>query len=405
MRIPFDPSLAERHVRAPKHDFNVAVMPWEIQPILLAPVLPGETLDGLTIQSRVVTPPIKSRVVGWWLEYFIFYVPFRQMPSAANLVAMFVDPTITLSPSAATATRYYDGRGYDYVLECLQVVVREWFRREGENWSGFTIRANRIAATTNMERLSDSLIDTSLLPDGGAIAGMNVDDLDRARMVLEYRRQLEMAGGDGGQVDYEEVLASYGASLRKAKQRDRPELIRYIREWTYPTNTVEPTTGVPATAASWAIADRADKKRAFTEPGFIFGVQVIRPKVYYSNQTGNGSVMLDRAQRWLPPVMDDAGMERSLAEFANTDGPYGKAAAGLTGPYWLDIRDLFNHGDQYVDNGGGADGNAIALPTTGFDNRYATLAMANTLLKTADTLTVADGNVQLRVRTRHVDPS
>jgi len=403
----FPPMLAERHTRSPKHNFAVDTQMWEIQPICIAPVLPGETLNGLTIQTRVVTPPLKSKTVGWWLEYYFFYVPFRQMPDAANLVAMFIDPTITLSPTAASGRDYYDGRGYNFTSQCLEVVTREWFRREGESWSAYVIRTGRPAASVNMDNLSESLIDTTLLPDGGALTG-NLDDLDRARIVLEYRRQLEMAGADGGQVDYEEILASYGASLRVAQRRDRPELLRYIRDWTYPTNTVEPTTGVPTTAASWAINDRADKNRAFNEPGFIFGVQVIRPKVYMTNQTGNGSVLLDRAQRWLPPTMEEAGMERSLAEFTNAQGPYGKAAGGFANGYWLDVRDLFNHGDQYLDPavaGNWSNYNPVALPTVGQDARYPTLAMANNLLVTSGTFTQCDGNVQLRIKTRHVDPS
>jgi hypothetical protein len=345
--------------------------------------------------------------VGWWLEYYFFYVPFRQMPNATNLVAMFVDPTVTLSPTAASGLTYYNGMGFDYVAQCLQVVTQEWFRREGEVWSASVIRAGRPAASVNIDSLIDSLIDTTLLPDGGAIAG-NVDDLDRARMVLEYRRMLKEMGSDGGAIDYEEVIASYGASIRKAVSRDRPELIRYLREWTYPTNTVEPTTGVPTTAASWAIADRATKARTFNEPGFIFGVQCVRPKVYFTNQTGVGSVMLDRAQRWLPPNMDEVGMERSLAEFATNDGPYGKAAGGLTNGYWLDVRDLFNYGDQYLDPavaGSWGNFNPVALPTVGANTRYGTLAMANNLLVAGGTFTQCDGSVQLDIKTRHVDPS
>jgi len=401
----FNPMLADRRTRSPKHNFAVEFRPWEIQPILIAPVLPGETLNGFTLQSRAVTTPIKSRVVGWWLEYFFFYVPFRQMPSAANLVAMFVDPTVTLSPSSAAAHRYYDGRGYDFVTECLQVVTQEWFRREGESWSSFTIRANRPAASVNKDDFGESLVDNTVLPSGGAIAGMNVDDLDRARMVLEYRRQLATMGADGGAIDYEEVLATYGASLRAAKRRDRPELIRYIRDWSYPVNTVEPTTGVPTTAVSWAITDRADKNRRFNEPGFIFGVQVMRPKVYFNRQSGNGSTMLDRAQRWLPPVMDETGAERSLAEFASTEGPYGRASSGFTNGYWLDIRDLFNYGDQYLDCTD-AEANGIAMPAAGSPQlRYATETMADGLQATADLLSVADGSVQLRFKTRGVEAS
>lgn len=400
---PFVPT-GERGTRTPQHRFNVGPHLWEIQPILIAPVLPGETLDKLSLQSRVVTPPVKSRLVGFWLEYFFFYVPFRQMPDAASLVAMFISPTSTLSATAASARDYYDGRGYNFVSQCLQVVTQEWFRREGESWSGFDIRAGRPAASLGIDAFTDSLIDATVLPSGGALSG-ETDDVIRAQMILEYRRQLAIAGADGGTVDYEELLSSYGAYVKKNKDRDRPELLRYIREWTYPTNTVEPTTGVPTTAASWSITDSADKARAFGEPGFVFGVQVVRPKVYLTNQTGNGASMLDRAQRWLPPMMGDVGAEKGLAEFTTTQGPLGKSASGFTNGYWLDVRDLFNYGDQYIDNSVANDLAGIALPTTAQQIRYATLAMANSLLVTTNTYSACDGAMNLRVKTRVVEAS
>lgn len=401
--MQFPGMLADRRTRSPQHTFAVETMAWEIQPILIAPVLPGETLDNFTLQARSVTPPLKSRVVGWWAEYYFFYVGFRQMPDAANLVAMFIDPSATLSASAVQAYRYYDGNGYNFVSQCLQVIVQEWFRREGETWSSYTIRSNRPAADLNKDIWLDSLIGSSLLFSGGTVASQtNIDDLERARIVMEYRRQLKLMGADGGAVDYEEILATYGASIRKAKERDRPELLRYIRDWTYPTNTVEPTTGTPTTACSWAITDRADKKRRFNEPGFIVGVQVHRPKVYYGNQTTHAASMLDRAQSWLPPVMDESGMERSLREMATGAGPI--KDAHFTDSYWVDLRDLFNKGDQYID-AVAANINALDSPTTTLDYRYGTQALANALQVTADQLIITDGSINLNVKTKHVDAS
>lgn len=195
MKLSFAPGMVERHTRSPSHNFYVEPDFWEIQPVFAAPVLPGETLTSLALQSRVVTPNVRSRTVGWWLEYYIFYVPFRQMPDAANLVAMFVDPSVTLSPSAVAGQHYYSGLGYNFIAQCMQVVVQEWFRREGELWSSATIRANRPAASIGLDTLIDSLIDNTVLDSGGTVASLtNVDDLDRARMVLEYRRMLVSGG-------------------------------------------------------------------------------------------------------------------------------------------------------------------------------------------------------------------
>lgn len=407
--VPFPGS---RRTRRPKHRFFVQPHIWEIQPIALAPVLPGETLSHLTIQSRVVTPNVKSAVVGWWLEYYVFYVPFRQMPSATTILSMFVDPSSSLSASTASALDYIGtGCGYDWQAQCIQPIVQEWFRREGESWSGFPIRTGRPAVSLGIDDFANSMIDTTVLPDGGALAG-NLDDMERARIVLEYRRQLAISGGDGANVDYEEILSTYGVRLGTSKERDRPELIRYLRQWSYPVNTVEPTTGVPVTAVSWAVADRADKRRYFKEPGFIAAYQVLRPKIYYGWQTSNASAMLDRAQAFLPPLERETGtgLEQGLREFAVTAGPFGTPAAShLTNGYWVDLRDLFNNGDQWIDttltSNANPAGNIIALPSAAQNRRYGTQTIANTLLVTADALSLCDGALQFEISSGVVDAS
>ena len=63
-----------RKSRRPSHPFQLRHMPWQIQPFLIAPVLPGETLKNILLQSRAVTKPIKNGIVGWWMEYHFFYV-------------------------------------------------------------------------------------------------------------------------------------------------------------------------------------------------------------------------------------------------------------------------------------------------------------------------------------------
>ena len=46
-----------------------------------------------------------------------------------------------------------------------------------------TNRVNRPMVSHGIDRLDDSLIDNTVLPDGGAIAGANYDDMTRAQMV------------------------------------------------------------------------------------------------------------------------------------------------------------------------------------------------------------------------------
>lgn len=86
-------------------------------------------------------------------------------------------------------------------------------------------------------------------------------------------------------VSFEDYLRAQGVkpAMKEPEELYKLELIRYVRDWTYPSNIVDPVTGVPLSACSWSIFERADKARFFVEPGFIFAVQVIRPKVYLSS--------------------------------------------------------------------------------------------------------------------------
>lgn len=358
-----------RRPRNPQHRWRVDQKPWEIQPIFLAPVVPGETLKSATMQARVVTDPVKARLVGWWAEYYVFYVKHRQMPDAATFMAMMLDPTDVLATSAASVRDYYFGNGFNWAAQCMTAVVNKWFRKQGTVLGDHVIRTARPAARINIDSALQSLTDTSVLPEGGAL-GSDEEEQEKLWNAYQFLRAQFFS-----KMTYEDFLRSYGVT-GKVIEQDRPELLRYVKDWQYPSNTVEPTTGVASSAVSWSISERLDKDRLFDEPGFIFGVCVMRPKVYLSNQTANGSVSLDTAMRWLPAVMRD-NPETSLVEFATTEGPLGKASAGLTNGYWLDVRDLFVYGDQWVD--AAAELADVALPTVAAVYEYATEAMADGL--------------------------
>ena len=65
--------------RRPKHKFALRHRPFVIQPFMIAPVLPGETLKMAMIQSWAVTDPLASPLIGWTLEHSIFYVKIRDL--------------------------------------------------------------------------------------------------------------------------------------------------------------------------------------------------------------------------------------------------------------------------------------------------------------------------------------
>ena len=81
----------ERVGRYPKHTFQTKQMAFTIQPFFIAPVLPGETLSSLFFESRVVTDPVKNRLIGWKHEYYFFYVRMSDLKIEA-FKDLFVDP-------------------------------------------------------------------------------------------------------------------------------------------------------------------------------------------------------------------------------------------------------------------------------------------------------------------------
>ena len=183
---------------------------------------------------------------------------------------------------------------------------------------------------------------------------ITASEVQRALMQWEFLRANNLT-----EMTYEDYLRSYGVRVQE-EVTNVPELIRYTREWSYPTNTINPTDGTPTSAVSWAVSERADKDRFFKEPGFIVGLSLIRPKVYLSEQRCAAIGLLSDAYAWLPAIMrdDPSTSIRQIAAGAGSIWPDQSAA------FWVDIRDLFLYGDQFVNFSLSAtDAGFVALPS------------------------------------------
>jgi len=362
--------LQRRAMRTPAHPFYVRTIPWAIQPMLIAPVLPGESLKNLMVQSRVITDPIKNPLAGWWKEYYFFYVKLTDLGVAGDAaVNMLIgnDPSGALADlqtysNAGTAVpnQFYwadaTPPGVNWVKLCLDRVVATYFRDEGEDETTHLVTDTHTGtavavvdtvhplAQFNMNdvwdslRIDDTVEATDVTVAGGADTTVTVREIDAAFRQWELLKQSNLMP-----LSYEDYLATYGIRMSREKAHE-PELIRYSRNWTYPSNTVEPTTGSPTSACSWSIAERADKVRLFKEPGFIFGVTVTRPKIYRSKQVGSATSLLNDAMSWLPAVLLD-NPETSRKEVSSDEGPFGTHP---TTDFYFDVKDLFMHGEQFV---------------------------------------------------------
>ena len=402
--------LQRRKGRRPAHYFNVKHKAFEICPFMIAPVLPGESLTNLLLQARAVTDPIHNPLIGWWLEYFYFYVPFSALMNSdldrtlsgvlgTDLASMVLSPSTDLRATygaAANSVPFYTAKAtVNVVPRLLEIVTNFKFRDEGhqESFANMSLIENYPGVYYNRESWLHSLKTEAEGADDAELAGVDeLEELDILPGFTGAYAEWEIMR-DQGMIDvtYEDFLRSYGVNVPKgsidptaAKEEKLPELIRYVRKWQYPSNTVDPTDGSVASAVSWSNVERADKVRFFKEPGYLFGVSVLRPKIYLGSQKGNASALLSNFKTWLPSVLNGLGYTGVAEELDSaTDG----ILQNQTVDYWWDVADLFTHGDQFVNHAMSAAANhGIALPKATLGDEadlVPTAAMANSLFVTA----------------------
>lgn len=393
--------------RRPKHHFHVRQRPWQLQPIMIAPVLAGETLQHLTWQARTVSKPIKNPLIGWWHESYFFYVKLRDLERGTvdeqAITNMVIDPTYdivtSLGAAAADAKHYHHAGTINWSARCLEAVVDHYFRNEGEDptSAGFHIDAVQIASIgaeetwlQSMEAVTDVTTDSPDIPVLGGGTKVEASDVEDALLRWALLKKQNLT-----EQTFEDYLRSFGMRP-PAGEIGRPELLRFNRTWSYPTNTVEPTTGVPSSALSFSIQERADKRRMFSEPGFVYGLQCIRPKVYRKNQSGSLVDSLTTAIRWLPATL----MNDTEASIVTIDNALSGPLTGQTNDYVVDLKDLFIRGDQFVNHAvADTDYNGVALPAASAQSRYAASTDADAMFAGAAPANTieTDGIVQLTI--------
>jgi hypothetical protein len=419
--------------RRPSHPFYLKYKPYQIQPFLIAPVLPGETMKNALIQARCVTDPVKNPLIGWWNEYYLFYVKLSDLVTAGTplwtqLVEMLLKNTpvvnATYKNATANAATYYAADatsplGIDYLSACLDRIVETYFRDEEEienvSWNVSPAKQSGLyMAKQAMHNAFQSLVldtDTPAVEDeelpGADYAGLPAHLSDFATHFAQWK---EMVAMQMTEATFDDWLKSFGVSVPREQKEELhiPELLRYVREFSYPSNTVNSATGAVASALSWSVAERADKDRFFSEPGFVVGVTTTRPKVYLSKQIGTVTSYMNDAFSWLPALLQ-ANPYTSLKKFtaANGEGPI----KDLLGDYWIDLRDLFMYGEQFTNIAmASADLNIVDLPDDQtspaeqpLNSSYPLLAGIDGLFVTAGGGVRVDGRTDLTILSRVQD--
>jgi hypothetical protein len=297
----------------------------------------------MKFEARVITDPISNSIIGWKKEFFFFYVKVSDLLSDA-IKDMFVDPTnaeIAGMDEAANVQRTYTAKGaIDWTSKCLDRVVLTYFRDEGETAAQFVTAGGDRIVQIKQNSFLDSLTDKDLMPEGDAIAGAtDMGDLERLMNAFEMARSLGIS-----EPSYEDFLRSYGIAIPK-KDESKPELLGHFSEFVYPSNTINPANGIPASACSWVFNQNQRDPKFFKEPGFVIGISVTRPKVYMAGLAGSSAGFAQRAWDWMPSYLN-AMPETALKRFTAGTGPMGDRLLD-TDDYFLDMRDELLYGDQF----------------------------------------------------------
>lgn len=411
MRMLTDAPPTDRVGRYPKHTFNVREVPFTAQPFMLARVLPGETLENLFFESRVVTDPIANPIIGWKKEYYFFYVRVTDLLND-SIKNMFVDPNnaeIAGLDQAGNVARTYTAKGaIDWAGLCLDRIVTTYFRDEGETASQYAFTDGTRIVQIRESTFLDSLTDKDLLPEGDAIANAtDAGDLDRLMDAFSMLRSMGIAD-----MTYEDWLRSNGIAIPN-KDENKPELLARFSEFVYPANTIDPATGIPTSVCSWVFKNGERKRKFFKEPGFLMGVSVTRPKVYFAGLAGSVAGFAQRAWDWTPNYAAQMP-ETSLKFFAAGTGPLGDRLNDTDG-YWLDMRDELLYGDQWQNvlpfpaNSANpatlGNQHMLALPDQSLNWKYPTEAMCKAFFTTPATAFYVrqDGYVSLSIKGLQVD--
>lgn len=367
MRTFLDQPPSGRVGRNPKHTFRINALPFTAQPFMIAPVLVGDTLDSCYMESRVLTDSLNNPLIGMKQSYFLFYVKVSDLENT-TIRDMFIDPTntdikATLGVAANKQWTYTAKGSIDYVERCVEAIVEKWFRDDGETMQAYATAAGVPIVQIREKTFLDSLTDVDLMPEGSAIAGAtDAGDLDRLMDAFETARAMGLTN-----MSYEDWLRSNGINVPE-KDEHKPELLYTFSDWAYPSNAVDPSTGLAVSACSWVFREGSPPKarpKFFKEPGWLVGISVCRPKVYFAGLAGNVAGFMSRAWDWLPNYMRSEPMTRlKFFDVGNTAGGgayFGPLGDRLTDTdeYWLDMADVLNHGDQFQ--------NVVAFPANTAD--------------------------------------
>ncbi len=332
----------KRHIRRPNFPIAGAMRPFGLYPIMCHPVLPGETLKSATSKWTVISQPLVNPFVGAWLESWMFYVKLTDINR--SLSEMFISDTFSTSgftTGTARAPYFNWAGGIDWIAMASERVHDAYFISEGENTRVLTVDFVRKIKLNNRSWYQNLMFE----PAEVALDTTGERDHDAQMTAWQMLAQMQMT-----ELSYESYLEQYGVSSMKLGIGD-PEILRFTRSWTKPTNVIDPTNGTPTSAWVWNDEMKITKDKRFEEPGFLLQMAAIRPKMYQAGQVASMVGNMWGFTDWYPAYnLTDptAGVRRIGTDNEVFLSTLNEAEGEVQLLY--DHRDLLNHGEQFVND-------------------------------------------------------
>lgn len=328
--------------RTPAFPCAGTIKPQGLYPVFAHPVLPGETLQAATMKIRNISMPLKSPVGGAWLETWLVY--FKLTDLDMDLKEMFIsdDMATTGYTAGSDNARYFTKSGdVDWIKMCTEKFHASYFRHETE-----PVETLRYTDTVPMVKLGNKSWYQNMSFQESDVAVPVTDAGDLYKHLQDYQVLTQMGLVE---MTYEKYLEEFG--VQNPTEKNDPEILRFTRSWTLPTNIVDPSTGSPTSAWVWNDAQKMDKPKRFSEPGFIVYFQCVRPKLYQANVEKSIIGDLWGFSDWFP-IYTQNDPTAGIREMDTSHNAFKAASRTDPGEKTMiyDHRDLLNHGEQFINN-------------------------------------------------------
>ncbi len=334
----------ERFHRRPNFPIAGSMKPFGLFPIMAHPVLPGETLKSATSKWTVISQPLKNPFCGAWLEQWLIYVKLTDLDR--DLGQMFISDTYSDTGWKLSAVRdryftYTDG--YNWIKLCTERFHDAYFLSQGETAKVL----NSPDADIRRIKLNNRSWYQNLMFEPAEVALDTTGERDHDEQMTAWQmlNQMQMT-----ELSYENYLEQYGVTSMRLGIGE-PEILRFTRSWTKPTNIIDPTDGSPSSAWVWNDEMKTTKDKRFNEPGFILQIAAVRPKMYQRGQLYSMIQNMWGFKDWYPAynLSDPAAGVKRIGTDDNVFVTDLNAAEGEV-QLLYDHRDLLSHGEQFVND-------------------------------------------------------